>query len=209
MDYKRETKNYYDSVGDRFRNEKPDSQFIKRYISTEVDLFLHELPSGALILDLGSGPGSYAKFFRSSGLNPVCVDIAPAMVRACKRLGLISCVMEAEHLGLSNGFFDGVWSYACLLHLPKEKIPGVLDEVSRVLKPRGMFFVSVREGEGQGFRDSIGGEVLDRRFFAFYGKEEMKELLESYFDVLHSSKTAPDKEHVYLNYVCRKKEYYS
>jgi SAM-dependent methyltransferase len=51
--------------------------------------------------------------------------------------------------------YDGVWASACLLHVPKEELAGILARIHRALKPDGIFYASFKTGESDG-RDSLG-----------------------------------------------------
>jgi SAM-dependent methyltransferase len=51
--------------------------------------------------------------------------------------------------------YDGVWASACLLHVPRDELAGVLGRIHRALKPSGVFYASYKTGEGDG-RDSLG-----------------------------------------------------
>jgi SAM-dependent methyltransferase len=51
--------------------------------------------------------------------------------------------------------FDGVWASACLLHVPKPDLAGILARIHRALKADGVFYASFKSGEADG-RDSLG-----------------------------------------------------
>src|SRR5262249_44062689 len=51
--------------------------------------------------------------------------------------------------------YDAVWAGACLLHVPKADLQGVLARIWRALKPAGLFYASFKEGNADG-RDTIG-----------------------------------------------------
>jgi SAM-dependent methyltransferase len=51
--------------------------------------------------------------------------------------------------------FDGVWASACLLHVPRSELAGILARIHRALKSGGVFYASFKAGEGDG-RDSLG-----------------------------------------------------
>jgi hypothetical protein len=51
--------------------------------------------------------------------------------------------------------FDGVWASACLLHVPRNELSGILGRIRRALKPSGVFYASYKIGGGEG-RDSLG-----------------------------------------------------
>ena len=45
---------------------------------------------------------------------------------------------------------------ACLLHVPRDELTGILERIRRALKPDGVFYASFKIGEGDGGRDSLG-----------------------------------------------------
>ena len=51
--------------------------------------------------------------------------------------------------------YDGVWASACLLHVPRDELAGVLARIHRSLKPEGLFYARYKVGHGDG-RDSLG-----------------------------------------------------
>jgi SAM-dependent methyltransferase len=50
--------------------------------------------------------------------------------------------------------YDGVWASACLLHVPRGDLGGVLVRIWRALKPGGQFYASFKAGTGEG-RDTL------------------------------------------------------
>lgn len=82
--------------------------------------------------------------------------------------------------GFEDNTFDGLWAAASFLHVPKPELPTVLDESRRIAKEGGAGFVSVKEettmDEGLIEESKYGGIS---RNFAFYTREEFKELLKS------------------------------
>ena len=51
--------------------------------------------------------------------------------------------------------YDGIWANACLLHVPRPALPGILARVRRALRPGGAFYASFKAGEAEG-RDRFG-----------------------------------------------------
>ena len=51
--------------------------------------------------------------------------------------------------------YDGVWASACLLHVPRDGLAGILTRIRCALKPEGVFYASFKLGNGDG-RDSLG-----------------------------------------------------
>ena len=205
-DYREASRFYYDLKGDSFGKDKTRDywNFVRNYLADCFNIFFNQLP-GRNILDLGSGPGRDALFFRENGFQPICVDIATNMARATHRQGLLSCVGDAEELPFADNSFAGVWAYTSLLHMPKNKFPDALREIERVLDDSGVLFLGMKEGCFDGFAP-VQNECDISRYIALYTHEELLvRLQKSKFDVVHSSSVRPDKTNVYLNYVCKKR----
>jgi SAM-dependent methyltransferase len=50
--------------------------------------------------------------------------------------------------------YDAVWANACLLHVPRSELAGILALVWRALKPAGYFYASYKAGGADG-RDTL------------------------------------------------------
>ena len=50
--------------------------------------------------------------------------------------------------------YDAVWANACLLHVPRHELGGILGLIWRALKPAGAFYASYKTGDGAG-RDAL------------------------------------------------------
>jgi SAM-dependent methyltransferase len=123
--------------------------------STRLTGFLGLLPPGGSILELGCGAGNHAAEMLARGFVLRATDGSPEMAAiASQRLNHPVATMRFDELEESEAF-DGVWASACLLHVPKEQLAGILARIHRALKPGGVFYASYKAGEGDG-RDSIG-----------------------------------------------------
>ena len=117
--------------------------------------FLGLLPPGGSILELGCGAGSHAAEMLARGFALRATDGSPEMAEiASRRLNHPVATMRFDELEESDAF-DGVWASACLLHVPKEDLAGILTRIHRALKTGGAFYASYKAGEGDG-RDSLG-----------------------------------------------------
>jgi hypothetical protein len=63
------------------------------------------------------------------------------------------------------------------LHLPAVRLERALAEVHRVLAPRGIAAISMRIGEGEGWRK--GGSLDGRRWFTFVSPDAFASCLEA------------------------------
>lgn len=134
------------------------------------------------LLEIGAGPGKDSLYFKEQGLRTFSTDISPDMIKLCKEKGLDAEVMSFYNLVFPNHHFDSIWALNCLLHTPKEDIKDVLQEIKRVLKPSGLFYLGVYGGENwEGVWEE--DHYSPKRFFSFYEDESLKELLVEFFHI--------------------------
>jgi len=117
--------------------------------------FLKLLPSGGSILELGCGAGNHSAVMLEAGFQVRATDGSPEMADiAARRLGHPVEAMLFDELNEQEAY-DGVWASACLLHVPRDDLAGILRKIHRALKPAGVFYASFKVGEGDG-RDNLG-----------------------------------------------------
>jgi SAM-dependent methyltransferase len=147
-----------------------------------LDRFASLLPAGALVLDLGAGPGFDAAELRKRGFEAVSVDLSRGMLRAgvhefpgprvqsdLRRLPFPSCSVHA------------VWANASLLHLSKAEASLALREIRRMLRPSGVLHVSVKRGSGTEWESERYGRP---RWFQYWSEPELDAALRAAgFDV--------------------------
>ncbi|CAN7268931.1 class I SAM-dependent methyltransferase [Bosea sp. LjRoot90] len=117
--------------------------------------FAELVPAGGKVLELGCGGGQDSEALLALGLDVSPTDGSPELAaQAEKRLGRPVSVLLFENLAV-DAAFDGVWANACLLHVPRPALPGILARVHRALRPGGAFYASFKAGEAEG-RDRFG-----------------------------------------------------
>jgi SAM-dependent methyltransferase len=123
--------------------------------SSRLTGFLALVPPGGSILELGCGAGNHSAKMLAAGFAVRPTDGSPEMAEiAARRLGHPVATLLFHQLE-DQSAFDGVWASACLLHVPKDDLAGVLGRIHRALKPSGVFYASFKIGQRDG-RDSIG-----------------------------------------------------
>lgn len=129
--------------------------------------FARRLPPGARILELGCGGGQDSAEMLARGFDVVPTDGSPELAaEAGKRLGREVRVLLFEDID-EVATYDGVFAHACLLHVPRAALPGILARIHRALRPGGVFFASYKAGEAEG-RDRFG------RFFNYPSPEWLR-----------------------------------
>jgi SAM-dependent methyltransferase len=117
--------------------------------------FLTLLSPGAFVLELGCGAGNHTAEMLAAGFAVRATDGSPEMADiASRRLKHPVETMLFHELDAQQAY-DGVWASACLLHVPRDELTGILVKIHRALKPSGLFYASFKLGDGDG-RDNLG-----------------------------------------------------
>jgi SAM-dependent methyltransferase len=124
--------------------------------STRLNGFLTLLPPGGSILELGCGAGNHSAAMLAACFAVRATDGSPEMAEiASRRLGQSVDAMRFDELDEYEAY-DGVWASACLLHVPRDELSGILKRIRRALKAGGTFYASFKIGEGHDGRDLLG-----------------------------------------------------
>ena len=138
--------------------------------SPQLARFAASLPSGGEVLDFGCGPGWAGGWLLKQGYQVRGFDGSEGLAAEAKaRYGLEVTVGRFEGLD-AEAAYDGIWASFCLLHDTRAALPGHLGRLSRALRPGGVLYVGVKEGEGEE-RDDLG------RFYTYFTESEMRGLM--------------------------------
>lgn len=126
-----------------------NSSLVQDWKVKERDVFLGYLKKENVksLLEIGAGTGKDSLFFKEQGIDTFSTDLSPEMVNLIKDKGLKAKVMNFGHLEFADYHFDSIYALNSLLHVSKENIKSVLNEVKRVMKPSGLFYMGVYGGE--------------------------------------------------------------
>lgn len=135
--------------------------------------------SDASVLDIGCGGGKDTDYLGQQSVPVVGIDVSCGMLREARKRapGGVFCRMDMRDLGFSARAFDGVWANGCIYHVPKADLAVVLQEVGRVLRPSGVFSFNFKAGTGEGLEENPASFGGGPRYFAYYGRGEMRDVL--------------------------------
>lgn len=203
-DYKEITRESYNRTSDAYTERVADlhpTEFARE--------FYHLMFPHAHILDLGCGSGRDAAIFVKDGYNVTGIDFSENMIIRAKENAPKGnfILMDIENIQFQNETFDGVWSSASLLHVPKGKILDVLKSVWKVLKPYGGFGIRLKDGEGERLeKDRRYGNL--EKFNSYYHLDELCSLLTAAgFRILSSTGEGfrtPYDTHIFISVLCVK-----
>lgn len=144
-----------------------------------IDKFLDKLPKKGKILDVGSGPGQFAKHMSRKGFEVIGIDFSKKMISIAK--DKVSSVdfryMDMRQLDFSDNSFDGIFSAYSLIHIASKEVLTTLKGFYRVLKTGGYVEIAVQKGEA----DKIIDEPFmptEKMFFNFFKEERIAKYLE-------------------------------
>ena len=133
------------------------------------------LKPGAKILDAGCGFGMQLKYFSKLGFDTYGFDASKELLKLARKNAPKAKIVFAdlrEKLPYKDNFFDGVIAKTTLHHLEPRGLPFALSEIRRVLKPRGVFFVSWKEGD----KEMMTKEEVAAGRERFYNLKNQKEV---------------------------------
>ena len=169
---------------DRQANQR-DAGSIQEWKEKERANFLHLLQKEDkhTLLEIGSGPGRDGRFFQENGIEVVCIDLSPEMIKLCRQKGLTAYVMDMADLTFPANSFDAVYALNSLLHLTKAELPTVLKKIDSILAPTGLFFMGVYGGyEFEGIREDDQNDP--KRFFSYFTDDHLQKVVSQVFDIL-------------------------
>lgn len=164
--------------------EKIAQKYTDQYFNDLVDIpyinkFLELLPKNGKILDVGSGPGQFAKHMMERGFEVVGIDYSKEMVRIAQKQVPDGDFryMDMRHLEFKDEEFDGIFSAYSLIHIPSEEVFETLKGFHRVLKVGGCLEIGVQQGEP----DKIIDEPFmptEKMFFNFFTQERLAKFIQ-------------------------------
>lgn len=137
----------YDAVAKAYA----EAWFDDPVMETRLSRFLDLLPSPGIVLDAGCGPGRDIRLIAKRGIEAVGIDISRGMIAEARTRvpeGIFRR-MDLRSIAFPPESFDGVWACGTLQFLPSTALSVALSELNRILKTGGLFYVMVKEGNGE------------------------------------------------------------
>jgi SAM-dependent methyltransferase len=110
--------------------------------------FLKHVPDNGEILDVGCDSGRDLIWFRKLGYSVTGFDGSSNMVEVAHKKTGLPIIHSTFEKFTSNTLFDAIWCCASLLHLPYQNLIMVMTNLSLLLKPNAVWYLSFKYGEG-------------------------------------------------------------
>lgn len=190
----------------QYYNDNADSFFAG---TVDVDMselhkkFTSHLPEGALILDGGCGSGRDSLAFIQQGYAVEAFDASEAMVaRASALTGLDVQLKRFDQLGEYERY-DGIWTCASLLHVPKANLHDSMNALYQALKPEGVWYLSFKYGTEERVKDGRSfTDMKESSLIILVGEIGKTEILDMWVTV----DKRPDRDEKWLNAILKKQD---
>lgn len=193
------TLDYYNKNSEEYFNSTLNVDMTNTYKE-----FLKLVPEGGKILDLGCGSGRDSMNFMKLGYEVIAVDGAKKLAkRASVLLGKEVILSTFEELELKEKF-HGIWACASLLHIKREDLKTVLNNLYNNLDDNGVFYMSFKYGEKEYVDDKnrYFNCFTDESIISFINENTKYNILGLY---ITEDKLGRVNEVKWLNLICNKK----
>ena len=199
---KENMKRYYDTEA-----SLRDSKSVKPEWKIKVRVKFYDIvrqEGKKTLLELGAGAGYDSLFFMENGLSVTAVDLSKEMVAKCRGKGIETYELDFYNLSSLNRKFDCIYAINTLLHVPKNDLSKVLNEIDISLNENGLFYMGLYGGKDIE-TEFVKSDVSDvPRFFAFHSEEFLRSVLQEHFDVI-SFETLDLETDIFHSVILRKR----
>ena len=192
------TQKTYDEVADQYLVRNQD----RSEVIPSIDRFSRLLPDGALVLDVGSGPGIDSAQLRLRGFEVVSSDLSFGMLEAGQR-SFPGARVQADMLELPfEESIHGCWVNASLHHVERGLVPKALREFWRVLVEPAILHLEVKLGNDQGWETERYGPDHPR-WYTYWQPPDLDQLLEDAGFEIIGGQIRPGKLAQWISRLCR------
>ena len=176
---------------------------IKKFYPSSLYNFLRYIQSNPVnkrILDCGAGgPDPKLAFFYKNGFESYGIDISEDQIKEaenyCKdhnvKLNIIKGDMR--NIPFDSKYFGYVYSYLSMIHLSKNQTSQAINEIYRVLIPRGLCYLNFLSKDDKWYdetEETKSGEIFsdnEETIHSYYDDDEADDFFHN-FEILYKEK---------------------
>jgi SAM-dependent methyltransferase len=169
----------YDQVAEEYADTFFDELDRKPFDRKLLEAYAERTRGRGLVLDVGCGPGQIGRYLYDRGVEVEGVDLSPEMVAVARRLnpGMRFDVGDMATLAVEDASLVGIVAFYSIIHIPRERVPDVMGEFRRAMRPDGELLISVHAGTGSFRRDHFLGKPVPFEA-TFFERDELVSLVE-------------------------------
>jgi ubiquinone/menaquinone biosynthesis C-methylase UbiE len=182
QDVVRQTIQTYDKIAPEYCKKTRQPKFLEWEENYIKKLLSYISKSSPLILDVGCGDGRHCALMEKNGGKAVGIDLSRCMLEEAKAYYPDGDFrrMNMRNMLFDDDLFDGIWASGCIYHVKKSDVREVIKEFRRVLKIDGVIGLNFKLGKGEGLEDNPKSYSGFPRYFAYYTKQEMEDILKDF-----------------------------
>lgn len=182
-----------------------DEQHAGKPISyRQLDEFMSLVHPPAKVLDLGTGFGHDAKYL-SNKYTITGIEISPksAAIAKFENPGMEIIVEDMVKYDFGQNIYKGIWARNSLHHIEEQYQDKIFKKAFDSLVEEGIFYLIVREGEGETTEiDERGYQKIEKFYHLFNKQEVFERAKKAGFDVEKVETVV--RSHSWLNIILRK-----
>jgi len=190
--YDRLAEEYTRRIADELRHKPLDRELLDR--------FARDTRGQGEVCDIGCGPGHVARYLRDAGAAVFGLDLSSGMLEQARKLNPEIPFRQGNMLSLDipEGTLAGIAAFYAIVNIPKESLPVVFREMSRVLQPGGLLLLAFHIGDEVLHEDELWGQKISVNFFLLPVAEVRRHLEAAKFtveEVIEREPYAPEVEY--------------
>jgi ubiquinone/menaquinone biosynthesis C-methylase UbiE len=152
-EHRRQTRTGYDIVAEDYATLIPDLSAETSLDVAMIDDFAGRCLDARIspVADVGCGTGRVSAHLAARGVDIFGVDLSPGMIDVARRTHprLRFQVGAMEDLPIQDAALGGLLAWYSLIHTAPSRLPAVVSEFARILKPGSWLLTAFQTGEGQ------------------------------------------------------------
>lgn len=174
-----ELQHSYDRVAENYAEHFRDEMDKKPFDRKMLDWLAEKVDGLGVICDMGCGPGQIAIYLHNQGVKACGVDLSPEMIRQAQNSNSDVPFQQGDMLALdavADNSYGGIAAFYSIVHLPRQRVVQALQELKRVLRPKGVLLLTFHLGQETKHLDELLGKEVSLDFL-FFETEEVKDYL--------------------------------